>query len=25
IFGFGPNGYTLAVIEAIKYINRKGE
>ncbi|MBK2093988.1 type II 3-dehydroquinate dehydratase [Francisella philomiragia] len=25
IFGFGPNGYTLALIEAINYINMKGE
>ncbi|TDT72833.1 3-dehydroquinate dehydratase [Allofrancisella inopinata] len=25
IFGLGANGYTLAVIEAINYINTKGE
>lgn len=25
IFGFGANGYTLALIEAINYINMKGE
>ncbi|QUE31895.1 type II 3-dehydroquinate dehydratase [Francisella philomiragia] len=25
IFGFGPNGYTLALIEAINYINMKGD
>ncbi|ASG67708.1 3-dehydroquinate dehydratase [Francisella halioticida] len=25
IFGFGANGYTLALIEAINYINMKGD
>lgn len=25
IFGFGPNGYSLALTEAVNYINTKGE